>query len=184
MLRRAGPLRLLTFAYFAGALLSLLLIEPACCRFDPEAPDRDRVWNWLLLSWLSLGLISMIVHWRHWSWRNSIWATLFAPLSLAFAFAAFSWPYVLAANALAGSEAVAYRGAVSGLWEREGRSSTYGMYLRDERSGREVELEIPQSEHEAMQPGDRAACGYRRGRLGFFFRWRFSDAPDCRFERG
>ncbi|ALN58934.1 hypothetical protein GLE_3590 [Lysobacter enzymogenes] len=180
---RGGPIGWLLVAHFVGALLSLISIEPGCCLFVPEEPDHDRVWRWLLLFWLALAAFSLVRHWPMWSWRSPAWMALLAPWVLAFLLAAFSWPYVYAANALAGSDAVRFDGVAIDRWEEDGRSPTYGVYLRDARSGAVVSLRIDRHEYAALRTGDRAVCDYRRGRLGFYFRWRLGAPQACRFER-
>lgn len=178
---RQGPLGLLVLGYFVGALLCLLFVDPACCRFDPAEPAPARVWGGLLGFWLSLAAFSLVRHWRSWSKRSPVWAALLAPFALAALLAVLTYPYLYAVDAVAGSQAVTYRGEVTGRWTRDGRSTLYGMRLRDARSGRELSLKIDKRQYDALRIGDRAVCEYRRGRMGFYFRWRFGAAPRCRF---
>lgn len=171
------------FVYFVGALLCLLFVEPACCRFEPDGPDSRRVLWWLLAPWLSLAALSLALHWRWWRRGSARWAAALAPFVLATLLAALTWPYLQAVNAVAGSRPASFGGEVVGRWQSAGRASIHGMRLRDARTGAVVSLRIDRSEYDALRAGDRAVCGYRRGRLGFYFRWRFG-AQACRFERG
>lgn len=181
---RAGPSALLVFAYFIGALLCLSFVDPACCRFEPDGPVGQRILWWLLAPWLALASVSLFVQWRWWRRGSSWWAAVLAPFVLAVLLAAFTWPYLQAVNAVAGSRPASFGGEVVGRWRSAGRASIHGMRLRDTRSGALVSLRIDKREYDALRVGDRAVCDYRRGRLGFYFRWRFFAPQGCRFERG
>lgn len=177
---RGGVLGALTLAFLFGAFVCAALVAPACCSAGPWIGDSsDTQLRWLAAAWLlATGLYT--IRYRRWLRRRySRWHLMAMPLLASLALVICSWPYLVVADALAGTEAVRYHGEVTDKWLHRSRTTTYGIVVRDDLSGEKAKLRVFIREYEALQVGDRAQCDYRRGRLGLVFSWRWEEKRAC-----
>ena len=80
--------------------------------------------------------------------------------------------YVMLTNSVAADgEPVTVEGPIVEKWSRGGRTTSYHLRIRDERTGRPVKLQVSYPDYKAATIGTRFSRTFFRGRLGLLYRW-------------
>ena len=112
---------------------------------------------------------------------NPWWGALLYYLGLL----VFSWPYVLAANAIAGNENLTI---ISGSIEQKVADKTRGgglrylIKIREEKSGILVTQEINEEKYHSVIEGENYSYCFYQGRFGIPYHWREDPPPNCPFK--
>jgi hypothetical protein len=136
---------------------------------------------WFAISHLWVPLLIVIFGYTWWYRirlyqisRNkiSVWATaiIFYPVAVI-----LSWPYVMALNAVTGSnKEVTYRGPIQKKWMSQGRSTGYHIVVLDESSKELITLNCSNKVYDTLSEGQIFSKNFKVGGFGIPYRWRFS----------
>jgi hypothetical protein len=81
--------------------------------------------------------------------------------------------YVMLVNSVAvDGEPVTVEGPIVEKWSRGGRTTSYHLRIRDERTGKQIKLQVSYPDYKAATIGTRFSRTFFRGRLGLLYRWK------------
>jgi len=161
------PIVLWIIVYLAGGLLATVSID------TPGDSGFGFAWRYLLLP---IAVLSVYVGYRRSSTdgtpeagprRRALTAiAVFVTLMIG------TPGYVMLANSVgADGEPVTVEGPIVEKWNRGGRTTSYHLRIRDERTGRQVKLRVSYPDYKAATTGTRFSRTFFRGRLGLLYRW-------------
>jgi hypothetical protein len=155
--------------YLVGSIAGGLLLD------SPSSGAFDLVLRWLALPFAALAVVVARASRAPGARSRATVLTavaVFAVLTLG----AIGW--VALANALgAEGEVVTVAGPILEKSSTSGRSTSYSVRIRDERTGRRVRLSVSAPEYRAAAVGERFTRSFYLGRLGVPFRWTHGAPP-------
>jgi hypothetical protein len=169
-------------AYMLVAIALLIVIETP---FN-EAVGTSAAWTAVPISVLSIAFTRRYIERiRLLSKRSasSVWFyTVLTTAILIF----LSWPYSLLVNAKLGtSSEVLLGGVVQEKFESGSRSRSFVLTTWSETLNTTIRLQVPEQLYRTTDIGAKYHRCFLRGSLGFYYRWRYSEAqPTCTSQRG
>ena len=171
----------LFIGFSVSAVVWLILIDtPVNAGFNDSA-------RWL---WIPLLVVVALYTWRYWSQlRDGVrgrkpWWVVVQSAAMFLMLLLYSWPHSLLFNAIGAGDDVRLRGPVVDKHVASGRYRSYHVAFVDEHTGMRTVIDVPRGVYEQVVVGHRMVCRFRRGSLGFLYRWRYGQAaPACVYVR-
>lgn len=167
LVRSATPL---LFAYMLVGVGGLYLLE------TPFNEGFDAIFYPALPVWSAIVVLYVRYYWR-WLYaedpsRKSVLFTAFCCVPV---FSLFTWPAALLINTLPPARDVLFTGT---LIDDSSASDPKWRFI-DRASEQEIVVDVPEDALDSAHAGTIVRCNFRRGPLGFHYRWRHAGGPAC-----